>query len=84
MAADDHAALHAASLAVQLERRQDLRIELLAVDERIVAVDQLGLWIERGDDHAAVRHGVGEQLVETVVDALELQRFVQVARGLEQ
>ena len=84
LAADDHAALHAAALAVQRQRREDRRVELLAVDPGVVAADELRLGIERGDDHAAVRHGVGQQLAEAVVNAVELERLVQVARGREQ
>ena len=84
LAADDHAALHPAAFAVEVERRQERRVELLAVDERVVAVDPACGRVEGGDDHAAVRDGVGEQLVEAVVDALELESLVQVARGGEQ
>ena len=84
LAAHDHAALHAAAVAVQRQRRQDRRVELPAVDPREVAADQLRLGVERGDDHAVVRHGLGEQLAEAVVDALELERLVQITRCRQQ
>ena len=84
LAAHDHAALHAAALPVQRQRREDRWVEPLAVDPGVVAADELRLRVERGDDHAAVRHGFGQQLAEAVVDPVELESLVQVARGREQ
>ena len=84
LSADDHAALHAAAGAVERQLGEDRGVELLAVDPGVFAADQLGLRIEGRDDHATVRDGVAEQLAEAVVDALRLQRLVQVARGSKQ
>ena len=81
LSADDHAALHAAAGSVERELGEDRGVELLAVDPGVLAADQLGLRIEGRDDHAAVGDGVAEQLAESVVDALRLQRLVQVPRG---
>ncbi len=82
--ADDHAALHASALPVQRQRREDRGIEPLAVDPGVFTADQLRLSVERGDDHAAVRHGFGQQLSKAVVDPLELEGLVQVTCGREQ
>ena len=77
----DHAALHAAALTVDRQGREDRRIELLAVDPGVLAGDQLGRGIESRDDDSRVRDRVLEQLVEAGVDALRLERLVEVASG---
>src|SRR6478672_2813207 len=84
LSAHDHTALHSTALAVQRQRRQDRWIELLAVDPGVVAADQLRLGVEGRDDHAVVRHRFDQQLAEAVVDALELERLVQITSRRQQ
>ena len=81
LGAGDHAALHAAAVSVQRQGREDRRIELLAVHPGVLATDQPRCGIERRDDDAGVRDRVLEELVEAVVDALRVERLVEVAGG---
>ena len=58
LAADDHAALHAAALAVQRHRWKDRRVETVAVRPRVVAADEAVALVVRRDEDAVVRDDV--------------------------
>ena len=56
-------------------------LDLPAVDPRVIAADQPGPSVDGRDDDSVVRNGVGQELPEPVVNRLELERLVQVARS---
>jgi hypothetical protein len=84
LAADDHAALHAAAFAVQRQRRQLRRIDDVAVAPRVLAADEVVALVVRRDDEPVVGDDVGEQLVEALVDAIGLVGLAEPAGCMEQ
>ena len=84
LAAHDHAALHAAALAVQRERRERRDVEAVPVRPAVLGADQPVALVVRRHDDAVVRHDIGEQLVEAVVDPLLVERLSERARSIEQ
>ena len=80
----DHAALHAAAVAVQRQRWQALRIDAVAFDPRVLAADQLVFPVVRRDHDAVVGDDIRKQLAEAVVHALRLERLTKLPRDVEQ
>jgi hypothetical protein len=84
LAAHDHAALHAAAVAVQRQGWKDGRVEAVAVRPGVVAAHETVAFVVRRDEDAVVRDDVGEQIAEAVVDAIRLERFAQRPRRVQQ
>ena len=84
LAADDHAALHAAALAVQGNRRQSRGIEDLALGPDVFGADEVVSLVVGRDDQAVVLDDVGEELVEALVDALRLEALAELPRRVEE
>ena len=83
-AADDHAALHAAALAVQWNRGQSRGIEDLALGPDVFGADEVVSLVVGRDDQAVVLDDVGEELVEALVDTLRLQALAELPRRVEE
>jgi hypothetical protein len=59
-------------------------IDALALDPDVLGANQPLVLVERGDDDPVVLDRVRQQLVKPVVNALDLERLPEVARGVEE
>ena len=84
LAADDDPALHAAAGPVQRQRRQSRRVDDVALDPGVVAVDQVVALVVARDDEPVVLDHLAEQLVEALVDPLRLERLAELPGGVEE
>ena len=83
LAAHDHAALHAAALAVQREGGERRDVEAVPVRPAVLGANQPVMLVVRRHDDAVVRHHIGEQLVEAVVHPLLVERLSERPSSIE-